>query len=217
MSGMRPSAARIPIPQISRATTKQGVATERNPESKRWVNGPFCIRRRSQERPGHPLKVETEVQVPLGLRRSGSRSGSNEPLRPRIGLAAYTHLSRVIAFPVGPADGVGNRPRSSRHDSFILGSLVASFVSDGCMTRPCSSLCLSRSRALATSLRIPDEISGAISLSNPPGLGAMTRFTLVPAPSSDRSHQPAGPSSRDPPSQEDHARRAWNAARTPSA
>jgi phage/plasmid-like protein (TIGR03299 family) len=64
--------------------------------------------------------------------------------------------------------------------------------SSSCMNGPCSSRSLSRSNALAMSLRIPNEISGAISLSNPPGLGAMTSLTFVPGPASDSSHQPEG-------------------------
>ncbi len=44
----------------------------------------------SQIGPENTLKVETRVQIPLGLRRSEAMSGGHEGKWPRIGPAAYT-------------------------------------------------------------------------------------------------------------------------------
>jgi hypothetical protein len=44
--------------------------------------------------PENTLKVETRVQIPLGLRRSEAISGGHEGKWPRIGPAAYTGPSR---------------------------------------------------------------------------------------------------------------------------
>jgi hypothetical protein len=46
--------------------------------------------------PENTLKVETRVQIPLGLRRSEAMSGCHGCKWPRIGPAAYTHSSRSV-------------------------------------------------------------------------------------------------------------------------
>lgn len=52
--------------------------------------------------------------------------------------------------------------------------------------------CLSSLSASTLPLRIWPAMSGASSLNSPPGFGAMTSFTRVPAPSSVSFHQPEG-------------------------
>jgi hypothetical protein len=44
--------------------------------------------------PENTLKVETRVQIPLGLRRSEAISGNHQGKWPRIGPAAYSGPSR---------------------------------------------------------------------------------------------------------------------------
>jgi hypothetical protein len=86
--------------------------TESNPEPKPQVSLRF--------RPGHAgheisldhaLKVETRVQIPLGLRRSGPTSRIPEDQWPRIGPAAYTRSSRAKVCSGSTVDRAGrSRP-----------------------------------------------------------------------------------------------------------
>jgi hypothetical protein len=68
-------------------------------------------------RPGrwrHPLKVETRVRTPLGLRRSEAISWGYEGKWPRIGPAAYTcRHDGLHGFPLGSC-GIVRAPTRTR-------------------------------------------------------------------------------------------------------
>jgi hypothetical protein len=60
--------------------------------------------------PGHPLKVETRVRTPLGLRRSEAISAGYEGKWPRFGPAACTGPSRSPARFSAGSSGLGIVP-----------------------------------------------------------------------------------------------------------